>query len=77
MENVHSFVTVSKGWPPLSLSGAGGGEKHPPSHTFAIPRKKLMGKVANFFFIFFQTLPRTYRVFFFRWYPPKKLGNLG
>ena len=33
----------------LTLSGAGGGEKHPPSHTFAIPRKKLMGKVANFF----------------------------
>ena len=23
----------------------GGGEKHPPSHTFAIPGKKLMGKV--------------------------------
>ena len=33
------------------LSGAGGGGwKTPPSHTFAIPRKKLMGKVANFFY---------------------------
>ena len=29
-----------------------GGGKRPPSHTFAIPRKKLMGKVANFFFTF-------------------------
>ena len=27
-------------------------EKHPPSQTFAIPRKKLMGKVANFFLLF-------------------------
>ena len=36
----------------LTLSGAGGGEKHPPSHTFVIPRKKLMGKVANFFLLF-------------------------
>ena len=37
----------------LTLSGAGGGgEKHPPSHTFAIPRKKLMGKVAHFFLLF-------------------------
>ena len=33
----------------LTLSDAGGGVKCPPSHTFAIPRKKSMGKVANFF----------------------------
>ena len=36
----------------LTLSDAGGGVKCPPSHTFAIPRKKSMGKVANFFFTF-------------------------
>ena len=38
--------------------GCGGGGKRPPSHTFAIPRKKLMGKVANFFWVedyFFQS----------------------
>ncbi len=34
--------------PHLALSGAGGGGA-PSSHTFVIPRKKLMGKVANFF----------------------------
>ena len=29
----------------LTLSGArGGGEKHPPSHTFVIPRKKINEK---------------------------------
>ena len=33
----------------LTLLDAGGGGKRPPSHTFAIPRKKVMGKVANFF----------------------------
>ena len=36
----------------LTLSDAGGGVKCPPSHTFAIPRKKSMGKVANFFLLF-------------------------
>ena len=30
--NVSNIVTTL-----LTLSGAGGGEKHPPSHTFAIP----------------------------------------
>ena len=29
-----------------------GDEKHPPSYTFVIPRKKSMGKVANFFRLF-------------------------
>ena len=27
-------------------------KKHPPSHTFAFPRKKLWEKVANFFLLF-------------------------
>ena len=36
----------------LTLFNAGGGGIRPPSHTFVIPRKKLMGKVANFFFTF-------------------------
>ena len=39
-------------WSPFNPIWCGGGEKHPPSHTFAIPRKKLMGKVANFFLLF-------------------------
>ena len=32
--------------------GCGGGGIRPPYHTFVIPRKKLMGKVANFFLLF-------------------------
>ena len=30
----------------------GGGGKRPPSHTFAIPRKKINGKSCQFFFTF-------------------------
>ena len=36
----------------LTLLDAGGGGIRPPYHTFVIPRKKLMGKVANFFLLF-------------------------
>ena len=41
-------------WSCFGAGGGGGGGKKtpPPSHTFAIPRKKLMGKVANFFLNF-------------------------
>ena len=42
---VTTFIT-------LTLLGAGGGGIRPPYHTFVIPRKKLMGKVANFFLLF-------------------------
>ena len=33
----------------LTLLNAGGGSRSPPYHINVIPRKKLMGKVANFF----------------------------
>ena len=36
----------------LTLLGAGGGGIRPPYHTFVIPPKKSMGKVANFFLLF-------------------------
>ena len=36
----------------LTLLGAGGGGIRPPYHTMVIPRKKSMGKVANFFLLF-------------------------
>ena len=36
----------------LTLLGAGGGGIRPPYHNLVIPRKKSMGKVANFFLLF-------------------------
>ena len=36
----------------LTLLNAGGGSRSPPYHINVIPRKKLMGKVANFFLLF-------------------------
>ena len=36
----------------LTLLDAGGGGIRPPYHTLVIPRKKSMGKVANFFLLF-------------------------
>ena len=46
--------TVFLRWnfPNINPIGCGGGGIRPPYHTFVIPRKKLMGKVANFFFTF-------------------------
>ena len=50
LQSIQHLLKVM--WAVLTLSGAGGGggEKHPP--TFVLPRKKLMGKVANFFVAF-------------------------
>ena len=52
LETMNSIVRDGHQRISLTLLNAGGGGIRPPYHTLVIPRKKSMGKVANFFLLF-------------------------